>query len=140
MRSRLGPQAPGETPEPATLPSDPQRERWSRVKAVFVEALEHEGSERRAFLDRACAGADELRREVESQLESDRAASSFCENPAAWMLATEDGQPVPAPRLAPGTHLGSYVIERFLAAGGMGEVYAARHVVLNREVAIKTVS
>jgi serine/threonine protein kinase len=40
-------------------------------------------------------------------------------------------------RFAPGTRLGSYEINSALGAGGMGEVYCARDLKLNREVAIK---
>jgi serine/threonine protein kinase/Tol biopolymer transport system component len=39
--------------------------------------------------------------------------------------------------LASGTRLGPYVIQSLLGAGGMGEVYRARDLRLNREVAIK---
>ena len=39
--------------------------------------------------------------------------------------------------LAPGTRHGSYEILAPIGAGGMGEVYRARDVRLNREVAIK---
>ncbi len=39
--------------------------------------------------------------------------------------------------LAPGTHLGPYLISNLLGAGGMGEVYRARDPRLNRDVAIK---
>ena len=39
--------------------------------------------------------------------------------------------------LESGSRLGIYVIERSLAAGGMGEVYRARDERLNRTVAIK---
>src|SRR5271157_5199036 len=39
--------------------------------------------------------------------------------------------------LAPGTKLDSYEVLGLLGAGGMGEVYRARDVVLKREVAIK---
>ena len=39
--------------------------------------------------------------------------------------------------LSPGTRLGAYEILSTLGAGGMGEVYRARHVKLEREAAIK---
>jgi eukaryotic-like serine/threonine-protein kinase len=39
--------------------------------------------------------------------------------------------------LLPGTRLGAYEIHSALGAGGMGEVYRARDVQLNRDVAIK---
>ena len=114
--------------------------RWARVKAVFLEALEHPESERSAFVERAASGDSDLRTEVEALLASDGAAGSFCETPAAAILGaalpTPDGL---ASHLRPGTRLGAYEILGFIAAGGMGAVYRARHTVLGREVAIKTV-
>ena len=40
-------------------------------------------------------------------------------------------------RLAAGTACGDYIVERFLGAGAMGEVYAGKHPVIGKKVAIK---
>jgi serine/threonine-protein kinase len=40
-------------------------------------------------------------------------------------------------RLAAGTRAGEYVVERFLGAGAMGEVYAGTHPLIGKRVAIK---
>ena len=63
--------------------------------------------------------------------------------------APDDGRPtfesIPPPRsandaeLPPGTRLGDYVIEGKVGAGGMGEVYAARHPLIGKRAAIKIV-
>ena len=39
-----------------------------------------------------------------------------------------------------GTAIGGYIVERFMARGGMGEVYEARHPHLNRRVAVKVLA
>jgi serine/threonine-protein kinase len=41
--------------------------------------------------------------------------------------------------IAPGTQIGEYVVERRVARGGMGAIYAARHPVLGRPAAIKII-
>jgi eukaryotic-like serine/threonine-protein kinase len=43
----------------------------------------------------------------------------------------------PGERLAAGAVAGDYVVETFLGAGAMGEVYAGRHPVIGKRVAIK---
>jgi eukaryotic-like serine/threonine-protein kinase len=57
------------------------REQWQQAKVVFTEALEHPRSERKGFLERACAGDAKLREEVESLLKSYDEAQSFMESP-----------------------------------------------------------
>ena len=129
---------PASASPPPTPPPTPEQagDRWARIKAAFVEALELPENERSAFVERACEGDATLRREIESLLASEKAAASFLEAPAAGLV----GQGAPAaPRLEPGTRLGAYEVTAFLSAGGMGEVYRARHTVLGRQVAIKTV-
>ena len=52
-------------------------DRWQKIDAIFHAALQHKPDERGAFIDEACQGDEELRREVESLLaeegEADRA-------------------------------------------------------------------
>ena len=104
---------------------------------MFVEALEVPEVDRSAFVARACNGDATLGEEIESLLASEKAAASFLEAPAAGLLGQDAP---PSPRLEPGVRLGAYEVVAFLSAGGMGEVYRARHTVLGRHVAIKIVS
>src|SRR5688572_441075 len=128
--ARLPPYSAGIYPEspmtPSTGPGHPATDRWERVKAVFLEALDLPDAQRRAFVAEACAGDEAVAREVESLLESDQSAGSFCETPAAGLLGTEALlESAPAVRLEPGIRLGAYEIIGFMGAGGMGEVYRA---------------
>lgn len=113
------------------------RERFARAKEVFLQALDLPPEGRGAYLDSACAGDDGLREEVRSLLASEQEASGFCETPAASLLTMAAGPA--SPQLPAGTRLGAYEITGFLGAGGMGDIYAARHTVLQRMVAIKTI-
>ena len=114
---------------------------WTRVKALFLDALEVPDAERPGFVSDACGGDADLQREVLSLLENDGDAGSFCETPAAGLLElgtfSEPASPV---RVPVGSRLGNYEITEFIAAGGMGEVYRARDTQLGREVAIKRVA
>jgi TolB-like protein/tetratricopeptide (TPR) repeat protein/predicted Ser/Thr protein kinase len=114
-------------------------EGWGRAKALFLEALERPESEREAFIAAASGGDEELRAEVSSLLASEKAAAGFCETPAAQVLEVAESAADDDIRLTPGTRLGAYEITAFIAAGGMGAVYRARHTLLGREVAIKTI-
>jgi eukaryotic-like serine/threonine-protein kinase len=112
-------------------------ERWRNVERIFQAALDREASERSAFLDDACAGDAELRREVESLLAhrpDDRSWESGALKEAARTLADE------APQAARGQRLGSYELIERIGAGGMGEVWRALDPALGRHVAIKVLS
>jgi len=97
-------------------------ERWQEIDKILEAALEQEEPERSAFLEKACAGDESLRKEAESLLLAHNRAGDFMEEPPQSLI---------------GSQLRSYKILSQLGAGGMGEVYRARDMKLEREVAIK---
>jgi serine/threonine protein kinase/Tol biopolymer transport system component len=78
-------------------------------------------------LDNECAGNNELRHEVEALLAGHERAQSFLEEPAVE-------------RLTAGIRLSNYEIVEHIGSGGMGDVYRALDMKLNRPVAIKFLS
>jgi eukaryotic-like serine/threonine-protein kinase len=136
-RDELG--SPDEVPPEGVSPAA-AAERWNRVKSVFLEALELPAAARREFVTGACAEEGMIANEVLSLLASEQAAAHFAEEPAAAILRPGTSANSASPHFEPGTRLGAYELTGFVSAGGMGEVYRARHSVLGREVAIKTLN
>ena len=64
-------------------------ERWQQIAQLYDRVLEMEESRRASFLREACAGDDDLRRELEQLLAEGRHAESFMEQPALREVAHE---------------------------------------------------
>lgn len=127
---------------------------------LFEAALALKPSERKAFLSQVCSHNPQLRRMVEDLLAEDARAGSFLNHPPIEFLeramnAAPQAETLPpgegknsrrarAParqQLAPGHMLNDrFVIVRFIARGGMGEVYEAEDRFLQgTHVALKTI-
>jgi len=105
-----------------------------RVEQIFYAALEQEAGVRTAFLNEACSGDAELRREVESLLECDGHGQEVFGAAISRLAGT-------LPHVANGATVGSYRLVREIGQGGMGTVFLAERVdgQFKQQVAIKFV-
>ena len=119
-------------------------ERWQKIEELFHAASEREPEEQTAFLDEGCGGDVELRDEVAALLASLDKAGAFIETPPlAGAISTmvaesaDEAAQSQAYRSLLGRRVGRYEIQSWLGAGGMGEVYLAHDVMLDRRIAVK---
>jgi hypothetical protein len=97
-------------------------ERWRQIEQLWQRALDCDTTERDAFLQKECAGDEDLHREVESLLETKTAATDFLAQPAIKQIVGETGEEVitlDSSRSLVGRNIGPYQVLSFIAAGGM---------------------
>ena len=107
------------------------------IRDVFSQALEIElADDRKAFLEEACQGNEELRRKVEKLLVAHGAAGKFMNDPGTSPASTDCltvGE-------GPGTVIGPYRLMEQIGEGGFGVVYVAQQEEpIARKVALKIV-
>ena len=114
-------------------------ERWKQVESLFEKALEIAPEERKTFLQNSCNGDDELRREVETLLESHSRADKFMDQRSDF-FPDESLEKALSAR-AEGEMIGPYRIVREIGRGGMGAVYLAERAdqQYQKQVAIKLI-
>jgi serine/threonine protein kinase len=112
-------------------------------RSIFLAVLEKKNAEERAaFLDEACAGDADLRRQIECLLEEHARAGSFLEKAAIEEgPATNPPTTVPAPAMeGPGSRVGPYKLLQRIGEGGFGMVYMAeQEQPVRRRVALKII-
>lgn len=114
-------------------------DRWQQLEGLYDAAMELPAAERAKFAKDACAGDEDLLRDLLGMLNAEQEVGDFMESPALDIAAKAVAQETPSVNQSffVGRELGPYKIEELLGVGGMGEVYLAHDAKLKRQVALK---
>jgi len=106
--------------------------RYQRLKNLMIDALEQADGDRERFIDEACGDDDALRADL-LRLMGHSISDGFLADSA---MAVEERQQTDS---MIGARIGRIRIDRLLARGGMGEVFAGEDELLERAVAVKLI-
>ncbi|HRH45218.1 MAG TPA: hypothetical protein PKY82_26505, partial [Pyrinomonadaceae bacterium] len=110
-------------------------EKWQEISKIFNTALEKKPVERLVYLDEVCGDDAEFRLEIEELLAANDEKDSFIDSPQLGLMTSPNSL-----NLQPNEKIASFQIIRMIGSGGMGEVYLAKDLRLNRNVALKFLS
>jgi len=115
-------------------------ERWQQINTLLDAVLEQPPEARRAYLDGRCRDDQELRREVLSLLDAHDQANSFLEKPAkAYAAPLIPMSDTVSNDAFMGREIDGYRLLEVIGRGGMGVVYKALDINLDKVVALKMI-
>src|SRR5258707_6854945 len=115
-------------------------ERWRRVKEIAVDILDQQPPDWGALVAVSCADDSEIRDEVIKIVAAEQSSKDTFLSSPPWRLSASAALTGPHSTLEAGQVLaGRYEIVSHLGHGGMGEVYQARDLELQEDLALKTI-
>ena len=110
----------------------------ANIEEVFHVAMSRGPAERQEYLDRACEGDTEMRREVTSLMNAYDNSGGLLDQTGVTLAMKVMGARQEESMV--GREVGFYRVLSSLGRGGMGAVYLAEDLRLNRKVALKFIS
>src|SRR2546430_2578190 len=110
----------------------------ARAIEIFTEAVQLPLGERGDFLDRACAGDEDLRHKIEALLKSNDRVGAFLDEPPSAII--EEGRAKANAGEKPGDRVDRYKLLEQIGEGGCGVVFMAEQKEpVRRRVALKII-